>query len=99
MNKSFDNIVSGVLHDYITGISGLECLVGLNNDTQALECEGSWQAVQDRMQQQLGDQWQQTKVENHCELLSYYYLICFRVAGQSDRAAGRAGGEATGDIR
>merc|ERR1719447_1620245 len=42
------------------GISGLECLVGLNNDTQALECEGSWQAVQERMQQ-LGDQWQQTK--------------------------------------
>ena len=35
----------------------MKCYVGLNNETQAMECEGSWEKTQDMMKEKLGDKW------------------------------------------
>merc|ERR1712226_754099 len=39
-------------------VSGLKCEVGLNNETQVLECEGSWDKMKMMMADKLGSQWE-----------------------------------------
>ena len=35
----------------------MKCYVGLNNETQPMECEGSWEKTQVMMKEKLGDKW------------------------------------------
>ena len=35
----------------------MQCHVGLNNETQAMECEGSWEKTQSMMKEKLGEKW------------------------------------------
>ena len=35
----------------------MKCYVGLNNETQAMECTGSWEKTQEMMKEKLGDKW------------------------------------------
>ena len=39
-------------------VSGLKCEVGYNNETQVLECEGSWDEMKTMMAEKLGSQWE-----------------------------------------
>ena len=39
-------------------MSGLKCEVGYNNETQVLECEGSWDKMKTMMAEKLGSQWE-----------------------------------------
>ena len=39
-------------------VSGLKCEVGYNNETQVLECEGSWDKMKMMMADKLGSQWE-----------------------------------------
>ena len=39
-------------------VSGLKCEVGYNNETQVLECEGSWDKMKTMMADKLGTQWE-----------------------------------------
>ena len=39
-------------------MSGLKCEVGYNNETQVLECEGSWDKMKVMMAEKLGSQWE-----------------------------------------
>ena len=43
-------------------MTGLKCEVGLNNETQVLECEGSWDQLQLQMQEKLGASWEQLQL-------------------------------------
>merc|ERR1711936_1016771 len=38
--------------------AGLKCEVGVNNETQILECEGSWEKVKMMMQEKMGSKWE-----------------------------------------
>ena len=52
-------------HTYVChcpGVFCLQCHVGLNNDTQVLECEGSWDQLQLQMQEKLGASWGQLQL-------------------------------------
>ena len=39
----------------------LQCEVGLNNETKAMDCKGSWEEMQNVMKDNLGDQWDSIK--------------------------------------
>ena len=39
-------------------MAGLKCEVGVNNETQILECEGSWEKVKMMMQEKMGSKWE-----------------------------------------
>ena len=51
-----------VCHCHCPGVLCLQCHVGLNNDTQVLECEGSWDQLQLQMQEKLGASWEQLQL-------------------------------------
>merc|ERR1711936_928328 len=38
--------------------AGLKCEVGVNNETQILECEGSWEKVKMMLQEKMGSKWE-----------------------------------------
>merc|ERR1712179_463950 len=46
-----------ILTSVIQGIFALRCEVGVNNETSAMECEGSW----DKMQEKMGGKWEEMK--------------------------------------
>ena len=39
-------------------MAGLKCEVGVNNETQILECEGSWEKVKMMLQEKMGSKWE-----------------------------------------
>ena len=39
-------------------MAGLKCEVGYSNETQIMECEGSWEKVQMMMKEEMGNKWQ-----------------------------------------
>merc|ERR1712168_1269489 len=39
-------------------VAGLKCEVGYSNETQIMECEGSWEKVQMMMKEEMGNKWQ-----------------------------------------
>merc|ERR1711892_281192 len=43
------------------GIFCLQCEVGINNETSAMECEGSWEKMQEMMKEKLGGKWEEMK--------------------------------------
>ena len=49
------------------GVLCLKCEVGMNNDTQSMECAGSWDKMQDIMKKELGSKWEAMKVK--CNVL------------------------------
>merc|ERR1712058_124037 len=50
-----------ILLGAIQGLLALKCEVGLNNETQAMECTGSWESVQNTMKTKLGAKFDQIK--------------------------------------
>merc|ERR1711915_183913 len=60
--KSFELWLSTlVIFSALQGILCLQCEVGINNDTQAMECEGSWDKMQEIMKEKLGGKWEEMK--------------------------------------
>ena len=52
------NIVTCIIY---LGAWCLQCEVGLNNETKAMDCKGSWEEMQAVMKDKLGDQWDNIK--------------------------------------
>eukprot|EP00092_Neocalanus_flemingeri_P027335 GFUD01029646.1.p2 GENE.GFUD01029646.1~~GFUD01029646.1.p2 ORF type:complete len:120 (+),score=38.09 GFUD01029646.1:107-466(+) len=45
----------------IQGIFCLQCEVGVNNETSAMQCEGSWDKMQEMMKEKMGGKWEEMK--------------------------------------
>jgi len=45
----------------LQGIFCLQCKVGVNNETSAMECEGSWDKMQEMMKEKMGGKWEDMK--------------------------------------
>ena len=45
-----------------TGTVSLKCMVGVNNNTKEMDCEGSWDKVQEMMKTKFDGTWDDMKV-------------------------------------
>merc|ERR1712055_495018 len=50
-----------ILTTVIQGFFALQCEVGVNNETSAMECEGSWDKMQEMMKTKMGGKWEEMK--------------------------------------
>ena len=52
-----------ILQPFAADVSCLKCEVGVNEDVQALECEGSWGHMKDAMKDKFAGHWDDVKNE------------------------------------
>jgi len=50
-----------IMMTLVQGIFSLQCEVGINNETSAMECEGSWDKMQEVMKDKMGGKWDEMK--------------------------------------
>merc|ERR1712179_128032 len=56
-----------ILTSVIQGFFALQCEVGVNNETSAMECEGSWDKMQEMMKEKMGGKWEEMKLKAQFE--------------------------------
>ena len=64
-----------------SGLFALQCEVGINNETSAMECEGSWDKMQEMMKVKMGGKWEEMKVVNYNFINNYKASVQTNLTG------------------